>query len=123
MRKHSYQCPRCGSIDLRVNIGSTFAIEEEGTLALVSDPPQLFDIMDHSFVACSNEDCEFEGPAEVFLLNEQDTDLVTRHAPRWAWDIIDETLSMDAQAGNFDEELKTRIRAALDVMINASEGE
>ena len=47
--------------------------------------------------------------------------LVTRSAPTWAWETIDETLAMDARSSAFDETLRREIQAALDAMIQASE--
>lgn len=48
--------------------------------------------------------------------------VVTRSAPRWAWEIIDETLSMDAQSKAFDKNLRQDIAMALEaVMISCEE--
>ena len=40
-------------------------------------------------------------------------EIVCRSAPRWAWEIIDETLAMDAQSKAFDAELRLSIGAAI----------
>lgn len=42
--------------------------------------------------------------------------LITRTAPAWAWDIIDETLDMDSQSNAFDRNLRQEIAAALKAM-------
>ena len=48
-------------------------------------------------------------------------EIVVRQAPRWAWDLIDETLALDASSSSFDGELRADIRNALNAMIHASE--
>ena len=40
-------------------------------------------------------------------------EVVTRSAPRWAWEVIDETLEMDANSSAFDKELREQIALAL----------
>jgi hypothetical protein len=52
---------------------------------------------------------------------EHDSELVTRSAPAWAWEVIDETLAMDAQSSAFDPDLREKIGKALEAMIDASE--
>lgn len=47
----------------------------------------------------------------------QMTDRITRSAPAWAWDLIDETLAMDAQSSAFDAELRQRISDAHDAIV------
>lgn len=47
--------------------------------------------------------------------------IVGRLAPNWAWEIIDETLSMDAVSKAFDPGLRESVRKALAAMILASE--
>jgi hypothetical protein len=42
--------------------------------------------------------------------------MITRQAPAWAWDIIDETLAMDAQSRAFDRALRDDIKRALEAM-------
>lgn len=49
--------------------------------------------------------------------------IVTREAPRWAWEIIDETLFMDAQSKAFDSTLRDDIHAANQAMMVACEEE
>ncbi len=51
---------------------------------------------------------------------EYQNELVTRCAPRWAWDTIDETLTIDADSAKFDEKRRNQISAAQDAMIAAS---
>ena len=46
--------------------------------------------------------------------------IVDRSAPRWAWDIIDETLALDASSGAFDSALRSDIRDAIESMVKAS---
>lgn len=62
-------------------------------------------------------DGECAGCADASYMNE----LVDRSAPRWAWDIIDETLAMDAESKAFDASLRASIAAANLAMIRASE--
>ena len=45
-----------------------------------------------------------------------DADRVTRTAPQWAWDIIDQTLALDSQSGAFSLDLREDIARALDAM-------
>jgi len=47
-------------------------------------------------------------------------DMVTRSAPRWAWDIIDECLVLDARSLAADRALRTQIADALAAMVEAS---
>lgn len=42
--------------------------------------------------------------------------MITRQAPAWAWDIIDETLAIDAQSRAFDPHLRNAIGDALAAM-------
>lgn len=46
-----------------------------------------------------------------------DTEIIYRSAPRWAWEIIDETLALDAKSGAFDFDLRQRIADATTAMI------
>lgn len=39
-------------------------------------------------------------------------EVITRSAPRWAWDLIDETLAMDAKSRAFSQELREEISRA-----------
>ncbi|WP_306150719.1 hypothetical protein [Roseovarius sp. MMSF_3281] len=48
-------------------------------------------------------------------------ELVDRCAPRWAWDIIDETLAMDAESKAFGANLRADIKAAMRAMLLACE--
>lgn len=50
-----------------------------------------------------------------------ENELVTRSAPRWAWDIIDETLAMDERSKSFSAELREEIGAANTAMALACE--
>ncbi len=50
-------------------------------------------------------------------------EIVVRVAPRWAWEIIDETLAMDANSKAFGRELRDQISDAYDAMILACEEE
>jgi hypothetical protein len=45
--------------------------------------------------------------------------MITRQAPAWAWDIIDETLAADARSRAFDAATRNEIGAALDAMQGA----
>jgi len=42
--------------------------------------------------------------------------MITRQAPAWAWDIIDETLAADARSSAFDSHLRNAIGDALSAM-------
>ena len=44
------------------------------------------------------------------------SDIVLRAAPRWAWDILDETLALDAESGAFSADLRADIARALDAV-------
>jgi hypothetical protein len=48
-------------------------------------------------------------------------EIVSRAAPAWAWELIDETLAMDAQSKAFDEDTRKAVGRALAAMILASE--
>ena len=37
-------------------------------------------------------------------------------APRWAWDILDDTLALDAESGAFDMAVRADIARALDAV-------
>ena len=50
-----------------------------------------------------------------------DNEIVTRSAPRWAWDIIDETLAMDERSKAFDQETREDIGTATTAMMLACE--
>ena len=52
---------------------------------------------------------------------DYDNELVDRCAPRWAWQVIDETLVNDMRAGNFDQALRDQIEEAYDAMVEACE--
>lgn len=43
-------------------------------------------------------------------------DMITRRAPQWAWDIVDETLDMDSQSIAFDKSLRRDIAKAIDAI-------
>jgi len=48
-------------------------------------------------------------------------EMVTRQAPRWAWELIDETLANDAQSTSFDAETRGDVSAAFTAMLVACE--
>ena len=52
-----------------------------------------------------------------------DHKMVTRQAPRWAWAIIDETLSIDARSSAFDAQLRRDITLACDEVEDCEGGE
>lgn len=52
---------------------------------------------------------------------DYNNEAVTRSAPRWAWDVIDETLAMDAKSSAFTTDLRGQIKAAIEAMRGASE--
>ena len=45
-----------------------------------------------------------------------ESEIVTRSAPQWAWDIIDETLACDAESNAFDRALRLEIKKAMEAM-------
>lgn len=47
--------------------------------------------------------------------------MITRQAPAWAWDVIDETLAADAQSRAFDRDLRAAINDALAAMQETGE--
>ena len=55
------------------------------------------------------------------MASDYDKEIVTRCAPRWAWEVIDETLACDVEAGNFDPDLRAAIACSLAAMIDACE--
>lgn len=60
-------------------------------------------------------------PAPPPMVSDDDDELVTRTAPRWAWETIDETLVMDAQSKAFGQELRNEIRLATFAMAMGGE--
>lgn len=56
-------------------------------------------------------------------MNDYMNELVDRSAPRWAWEVIDETLAMDCESKAFTPELRKAISDAYDAMIAACERE
>src|SRR4030095_7115811 len=46
---------------------------------------------------------------------------ITRRAPRWAWDTIDDTLLLDAHSKHIDPDRRREIENAVDVMKTVSE--
>jgi len=54
-------------------------------------------------------------------MSEYHNEVVSRSAPRWAWEMIDETLAMDAQSKAFDANLRQSIGEANAAMMYSSE--
>lgn len=50
------------------------------------------------------------------LSTDYSNQVVTRSAPRWAWQIMDETLEMDTKSKGFDFNLRVQIRNSLTAM-------
>ena len=50
-----------------------------------------------------------------------DNRIITRCAPMWAWDLIDETLHLDSTSKAFDKNLRDDIATAMQAMLYASE--
>ena len=42
--------------------------------------------------------------------------ILTRRAPRWAWDVIEETLRLDAKSNAFDRDLRADITRAINAI-------
>ena len=55
------------------------------------------------------------------MATNEENEVVTRSAPRWAWDLIDETLALDAESSLFDQPLRDQIKEAMDGMLLSSE--
>lgn len=53
--------------------------------------------------------------------NRLDDEIVTRCAPEWAWQVIDETLELDRGSPAFAPELKQEISEAYEAMIDCCE--
>lgn len=51
-----------------------------------------------------------------------ENELVDRSAPRWAWEIIDQTLANDAVSKAFDADTRQSVQNALNAMMLACEG-
>jgi hypothetical protein len=56
-----------------------------------------------------------------YVDDDHQNELVSRSAPRWAWDTIDETLDMDRRSTAFTADLRDTIGAAVDAMTLACE--
>lgn len=54
-------------------------------------------------------------------ITRYEQEIITRSAPRWVWELIDETLAIDAESLAFDKDLRQRIGRALDVMVESCE--
>lgn len=54
-------------------------------------------------------------------MSDNENRIVTRCAPQWAWDLIDETLMMHANSNVIDRDLREMIDDALRGMVYASE--
>ena len=52
-------------------------------------------------------------PGVIGAPDGYDDVIVSRSAPRWAWEIIDETIAMDANSSAFAKDLRTDIKAAM----------
>ena len=55
------------------------------------------------------------------IVDDYDAEVVSRAAPRWAWEIIDQTLEADSLSSAFDPNLRAMIRAATVAMLLACE--
>ena len=53
--------------------------------------------------------------------SEYDDEIVLRSAPRWAWNVIDETLAVDVRSIAFDPALRSEIASAVEAMVNSCE--
>lgn len=51
----------------------------------------------------------------------EDDEMVSRCAPRWAWEVIDETLALDQRSSSFDADLRASIEQATTAMAVACE--
>ena len=123
--EHSYRCPRCGSTDLRVEVVRVHSLNYDGTLD-VADGPCLVDseVNPNAKMLCNNGDCEFSDEARHFAHSTYDLEHVTRSAPRWAWDMIDEALKDAAEYTGGGADVRAHcdmIGHATRVMINACE--
>ncbi|MDX5412826.1 MAG: hypothetical protein LPK02_07240 [Rhodobacterales bacterium] len=64
---------------------------------------------------CEAGECDHPS-CKVLHDHEYMNEVVDRSAPRWAWDLIDETLEMDTQSKAFDFALRVQISNALIAM-------
>ena len=120
------RCPGCKSgDDLRVQCQAVYQLDANGNVGrLVSQVSDHNHAMPSDPVMCGVEGCEWQGSVVNLITTTRDAyqnETVTRDAPRWAWDVIDETLSMDAQSGAFEAKLRVEIGDALEAMISACE--
>lgn len=69
--------------------------------------------------ACEAGECDHPECHETH--DTYDNECVTRSAPRWAWEIIDETLAMDATSKAFAKDLRESIALASAAMGHACE--
>ena len=53
--------------------------------------------------------------------DDYQSEIVSRAAPRWAWEVIDETLAADERSGAFDPALRKQIAEATEAMRDACE--
>lgn len=60
-------------------------------------------------------------PDEIAAVDDYAAEAVSRSAPRWAWEIIDETLEADSMSSAFDPNLRAMIRASTVAMQLACE--
>lgn len=55
------------------------------------------------------------------MSTDYDDEIVSRCAPRWAWEVIDEALSLDMNSSAADQGYRKLIRGAYEAMIQACE--
>lgn len=79
---------------------------------------------------CRTCDAEYDGAGDGYdgecpdcADKTYNAEVITRSAPRWAWDLIDETLDFDSRSSAFDAALRERLQKALRAMIAACEDE
>jgi hypothetical protein len=106
-------CPKCG--------GRDFTVTETSIVASVSvlmdepgDPPTYhsrayLEGPDYPDTNVTCDGCGFKAGDDP-----KGSKMLTLRVPEDAWNLLSETLHMDASSGSFDEDLRGEIRAALD---------
>ena len=117
-----------------VTVATTFAAPEDilddGGMPLIDLDDRAHALMDEEVrhqrdIQRAREEFGITGPVAFFAAHDAVTadedEIVYRSAPRWAWEIMDETLAMDATSKAFDQSLRESISAATKAMILSCE--
>lgn len=123
---HSFDNAHCDDCD-----GETSIVEcwldtgEQATtdLPLIDVDERGHELLDHAIAV--QREIAAKG-VEAFAASHDDAtghedEIVYRSAPRWAWDIMDETLDADTRSHAFDPSLRESVRSAINAMILSCE--